>query len=66
MKARIYARAGIPEYWIVNVKAGCVEVSRDPDPSAGSCGTKLTAGRDQVLESASVPGLSIPVASMFD
>ncbi len=29
-KARIYARAGIPEYWIVNLTERCLEVYRDP------------------------------------
>ena len=29
-KARIYARAGIPDYWIVNLVDGVVEVHRDP------------------------------------
>jgi Uma2 family endonuclease len=31
-KARVYARAGIPEYWIINVGKRCVEVHRDPTP----------------------------------
>jgi Uma2 family endonuclease len=30
VKARVYARAGIPEYWIVNLDDSCVEVHRDP------------------------------------
>jgi Uma2 family endonuclease len=30
-KAAIYAAARIPEYWIVNLRAGVVEVMRDPD-----------------------------------
>jgi Uma2 family endonuclease len=30
LKARIYARAPIPTYWIVNVAEGCVEVHTDP------------------------------------
>jgi len=30
-KAAIYARAGIPCYWIVNIRDRCVEVLRDPD-----------------------------------
>jgi Uma2 family endonuclease len=34
IKARIYARAGIPEYWIVNLVDRVVEVHRDP-ASAG-------------------------------
>jgi len=29
-----YARAGIPEYWIVNVPERTVEVSQRPDPAA--------------------------------
>ena len=30
-KAAIYAAAGVPEYWIVNLREGVVEVMRDPD-----------------------------------
>jgi Uma2 family endonuclease len=33
-KGRIYARAGIPVYWIVNVADKQVEVYTDPDPAA--------------------------------
>lgn len=33
-KATIYAAAGIPEYWIVNVRDDQVEVFRDPDREA--------------------------------
>lgn len=29
-KAHVYARARIPEYWIVNLRDRCVEVYRDP------------------------------------
>jgi Uma2 family endonuclease len=31
-KARVYARAGIPEYWLVNLVDYEVEVYRDPSP----------------------------------
>lgn len=31
-KSAIYARAGVPCYWIVNLRNGCVEAYRDPDP----------------------------------
>ena len=31
-KARLYARARIPEYWIVNLVEGHLEVHRDPEP----------------------------------
>jgi Uma2 family endonuclease len=33
-KGRIYARAGIPVYWIVNVAERQIEVYSDPDPAA--------------------------------
>jgi Uma2 family endonuclease len=33
-KCRIYARAGIPVYWIINLVDGQVEVYTDPDPAA--------------------------------
>lgn len=30
-KAQLYAEAGIPDYWIVNLVDHCVEVHRDPE-----------------------------------
>lgn len=30
LKQRIYARAGVPEYWIVNIAERCIEVYREP------------------------------------
>ncbi|HEY1011200.1 MAG TPA: Uma2 family endonuclease [Herpetosiphonaceae bacterium] len=33
-KASLYARAGIPEYWIVNVRERTIEVYRNPDENA--------------------------------
>ena len=33
-KAGLYARAGVPEYWIVDVVRATVEVHREPHPSA--------------------------------
>ena len=34
-KASLYAWAGIPEYWIVNLPEGVLEVFREPAPMAG-------------------------------
>jgi Uma2 family endonuclease len=65
VKARIYARAGIPEYWIVNVEAEHVEVFRDPDPDAGAYRTTVTVERSETLVSVAVSGLSVPVAALF-
>jgi Uma2 family endonuclease len=64
-KAALYARAGIPEYWIVNLAESTVEVHREADSEAGAyrSNTIVPAGRD--LAAASVPGLSIEVATLF-
>ncbi len=35
VKGRLYAQAGIPEYWLVNLEERCVEVYRDPSPERG-------------------------------
>jgi Uma2 family endonuclease len=65
-KAVLYARAGIPEYWIVNLAESSVEVRREPDPASGSYRTKAVARGGDTLIAASVPGLSVGVADLFD
>jgi len=65
-KAVLYARAGIPEYWIVNLAESTVEVRREPDPASGFYRTKAIARGGDTLIAASVPGLSVGVADLFD
>ena len=61
-KAGLYARAGVPEYWIVNLAAAAIEVYRDPDPPAGSfrtmsqCGAARRSRRSPCPASASICG----------
>ena len=64
-KLTLYARFGIPEYWIVNVKNATVEVYRDPDPEAGRYRTMLTLGKEATLSPTSVPGVTISLAELF-
>jgi Uma2 family endonuclease len=46
-KARLYAEAGIADYWVVNVSGDCIEVFRDPQP--GGYGSRQTRrGDDEV------------------
>ncbi len=63
VKRSLYARHGIPEFWIVNLVAGEVEVCRSP------IGEEYTAisqvGRGGTLELALLPGVAIPVAVLF-
>ena len=44
-KARVYARAGISEYWIVNLAERCLEVYRDPLNPPGQPARYQTATR---------------------
>jgi Uma2 family endonuclease len=66
IKAAIYAGAGIPNYWIVNVDAGSVEVYGDPDAGARRYRRLVTLQREATLEVEGLPGLSLLVAALFD
>ena len=66
VKARIYARAGIPEYWLVLVKQRAIEVLRDPDPAAAAYRSVRSHSMDSNVTPAAFSGPTIPVASLFD
>lgn len=65
-KARIYAKAGIPEYWIALVKPRSLEVLRDPDPAAGIYRVRFTLSGDSSVTPVAFAGPVIPVAAIFD
>ncbi|HEX9940398.1 MAG TPA: Uma2 family endonuclease [Thermoanaerobaculia bacterium] len=62
-KASLYARAGIPEYWILNLVKRCLQVYRHPKDSVYTTRFVLRAG-DTVSPLAG-PEASIPVASLL-
>jgi Uma2 family endonuclease len=64
-KAALYARAGIPEYWIVNLAETTVEVHRDPDSETGAYRAKAVVSSESTLAATSVPGLRVNVADLF-
>ena len=64
-KSRIYAQAAIPEYWIVNLREGVLEVMRDPDPGAALYRVLYTLRAGDRIDIASLPGTSIEVADML-
>jgi len=64
-KAALYARAGIPEYWIVNLSEAAIEVSRSPDRTSGEYRTSLVCRRGEILTAAAVPGIRVDVGSLF-
>jgi Uma2 family endonuclease len=65
IKATIYARSGISEYWIVNLQDDTIEVHRDPDPRNELYRSVLTFVRAQELQSVAVPELKLVVNRLF-
>ncbi len=64
-KSRIYAAAGIPEYWIVNLRERCVEVLTKPDHARRIYAESRRVGRGEVLALAAMPEVSVGVAGML-
>lgn len=63
-KSRIYAIAGIPEYWIVNLEAQQIEVFRQPQPS-GEYLERFVAKRGESLAPLGAPGAKLRVDDMI-
>jgi Uma2 family endonuclease len=62
-KALLYAEAGIPEYWIVNVVEQTVEVYLHPE--AGTYRTVVTRSRRDILRPTRLPMIEIALADIF-
>lgn len=56
LKTEIYAEAGVPEYWIVDVRHRVVEVLTDPTPTGYATTIRKTAG---LLRPTMVPGVAL-------
>lgn len=61
-KRAIYARAGIQEYWIVNLAERCLEVYRDPVAAPGL--TSLYRSSQKLVPSDSMAPLAAPTATV--
>lgn len=69
-KTAVYAGAGIPECWIVNLLDGRLEVYREPAPSGDEPGRGHYRRVDSLRPGAAVtplarPGVSVPVARLL-
>jgi len=69
VKTRIYARAGLPDFWIVNLVDRVVEVHREPGLSSDAMGWSYRSV-EVLMHSAAViplaaPGASIAVADLL-
>ncbi len=68
VKARLYARSSVQEYWIVNLQAPCLEVYRKPvdDPNLGFIYSERTViGEHQSISPLAKPKLKIKVADIL-
>ena len=63
-KARLYARAGMPEFWIVNLRDRRVEVHRRPTAAGYEMITSLAPG-DEIVPMGAPARTSIDVARLF-
>ena len=63
VKLRLYARAGIPEYWIVDAKAETVEIYRAP--SGEQYGELQRPARGTAIAPLAFPDAAIPVDAIF-
>ena len=62
LKLGIYAEAGVPEYWIVNVTTMTVEVYTEPREGGYARVEQLRDG--DVLHPTQLPGIELPVAEI--
>jgi Uma2 family endonuclease len=63
VKAALYARAGVPEYWIVNLHERVVEVHRD---AQGAGYASVTAhGANEIIHPAAFADLEVSIADVL-
>jgi len=62
LKGGLYARAGLAEYWIVNLVDGVLEVHRDPRPAADAAYGWVYRSVDILRPPATVTPLAAPAA----
>jgi Uma2 family endonuclease len=63
VKLRLYARAGIPEYWIVDVNTETVEVYRSP--SGERYADRQVLARGESVAPLAFPDAAIPIDAIF-
>ena len=64
IKGGLYARARVPEYWIVNLVDGVLEVHRDPQPAPDHDFGAVYRSVERYDRSATVTPLAAPAASI--
>ena len=63
-KAKLYAEAGIADYWVVNLREECIEVFRDP--ADGEYQSREVFDRGHTVRPLRFPKLKLSVTKLFD
>lgn len=69
-KAAVYARAGVPDYWLLNLVDSVVEVRRDPQPSSASplgwhFASVQTLRAGEIIAPLARPGAAVAIADLL-
>ena len=62
IKAELYARFGVVDYWVVDVRAERVLVHREPGPAG--YGDVRVASREEAVKALRIPGLALRLADL--
>ena len=64
-KSRIYAAAGIPEYWVVNLRSRQVEIFREPHAEKSLYASRSVAERGASIELVALAPTKVSVAELL-
>jgi Uma2 family endonuclease len=64
-KARVYARAELPEYWLIDLGARVVRVHTAPDPVRGVYGAVALRRCGEVLRVEALPAIAVAVSDLL-
>ena len=64
-KAAIYAAAGIPEYWLMNLRDDCIEVLRRPDAASRRYTERIVVSRRETLTPSAFPEARLEVDDLI-
>ena len=65
VKSRLYAQAGVPEYWVVEPESRTLGIFRDPQPDGTWASTTVLNGDGAAVTPLFAPQISIPLSELF-
>ena len=64
-KVKLYAEAGVAEYWVIDLPARTLTVFRTPDADAGTWASRNTLAETQTVAPESAPGALIKITDLL-